>query len=185
MKRKLLLISTAVMIAALTACGNVASPNAKSSSGQADHSGMNHSSSGEVPAGLKAAQNPKFKVGSQAILQTDHMPGMKGATATIVGAYDTTVIAVSYTPKTGGAPVRNHKWVIQQELKNPVVEPLKPGAKVTLEADHMPGMKDATAVVDSAEQTTVYMVDYTPTTGGQSVKNHKWVTGSELTAAPK
>lgn len=46
----------------------------------------------------------------------------------------------------------------------------------------MPGMKGATATIDSAEQTTVYMVDYTPTTGGEPVKNQKWVTGSELKA---
>jgi len=44
----------------------------------------------------------------------------------------------------------------------------------------MKGMKGAIAVIDSAEQTTVYMVDYTPTTGGEKVTNHKWVTESEL-----
>jgi len=27
---------------------------------------------------------------------------------------------------------------------------------------------------------TVYMVDYTSTTDGEEVKNHKWVTESEL-----
>jgi hypothetical protein len=36
--------------------------------------------------------------------------------------------------------------------------------------------------IDSAEHTTVYMVDYMPTTGGEMVKNHKWVTESELSA---
>lgn len=194
MKRKLVLIIAAVMIAVLTACGNnTASPApanntttpapANSGNAQTDHSGMNHSGSGEVPAGLKEAQNPKFKVGSQAIMQSDHMPGMKGATATIVGAYDTTAYAVSYTPTTGGDPVKNHKWVIHEELKNPGAEALKPGTQVTLEADHMPGMKGATGTIDSAEQTTVYMVDYTPTTGGEPVKNHKWVTDTELSPA--
>ncbi len=194
MNRKLVLIIAAVMIAVLTACGNnTTSPApanntttpapANSDNAQTDHSGMNHSGSGEVPAGLKEAQNPKFKVGSQAIMQTDHMPGMKGATATIVGAYDTTAYAVSYTPTTGGDPVKNHKWVIHEELKNPGAEALKPGAQVTLEADHMPGMKGATGTIDSAEQTTVYMVDYTPTTGGEPVKNHKWVTDTELSPA--
>ncbi|MBB6023576.1 hypothetical protein HNR77_004677 [Paenibacillus sp. JGP012] len=42
---------------------------------------------------------------------------MKGATANIVGAYDTNVYSVSYTPTTGGEPVKNHKWVIGSELK--------------------------------------------------------------------
>jgi len=146
-----------------------------------DHSAMNHTSSGEVPEGLKEAENPKFPVGSHPIIQADHMPGMKGAEATIVGAYDTTVYTVTYTPTTGGEPVTNHKWVIHEELEGVGKEPLEPGAKVTLNADHMPGMKGAAATIDSAEHTTVYMVDYTSTTGEQ-VKNHKWVTESELTA---
>ncbi len=46
----------------------------------------------------------------------------------------------------------------------------------------MKGMDGAKAIIDSAEPTTVYMVDYTPTTGGEPVKNHKWVTESELSA---
>ncbi|MEH7471494.1 YdhK family protein, partial [Priestia megaterium] len=41
-------------------------------------------------------------------------------------------------------------------------------------------MKGAKATIDSAEKTTVYRVDYKPTTGGEKVKNHKWVTESEL-----
>lgn len=51
---------------------------------------------------------------------------------------------------------------------------------MTLEADHMEGMKGATAEIVSSEQTTVYMIDYKPTTGGEEVKNHKWVTENEL-----
>ena len=56
------------------------------------------------------------------------------------------------------------------------------GTKVTIEADHMAGMEGATAEIDSVEVTTVYMVDYTPISGGEPVKKHKWVTESELTA---
>lgn len=111
------------------------------------------------------------------------MKGMKGAKATIVGAYDTTAYAVSYTPTTGGPKVTNHKWVIHEEIENAGAEPFKPGDEVVLEADHMPGMKGAKATIDSAEKTTVYMVNYEPTTGGDPVKNHMWVTGSELSAA--
>ncbi len=145
-----------------------------------DHGNMDHSSSEEVPEGLKEAKNPTYEVGSQAILETDHMEGMKGAKATIVGAYDTTAYVISYTPTTGGERVENHKWVIQEEIKDAGDEPLEPGAEVTVDATHMEGMDGAKAEIDSAEETTVYVVDYTSTTGGEEVKNHKWVTESEL-----
>lgn len=144
-----------------------------------DHSSMNHSGSGEVPEGLQEANNPKFPIGSTAIIQAAHMEGMNGAEATIVGAYDTTVYTVSYTPTNGGEPVTNHKWVIHEELEGAGEEPLESGAEVTINADHMEGMNGATATIDSAEETTVYMVDYTSTTG-EKVTNHKWITESEL-----
>ncbi|ANF97659.1 YdhK family protein [Paenibacillus bovis] len=143
---------------------------------------MHHSGSAELPAGLQTAQNPEFPVGTTVIMNMDHMPGMKGAQATIAGAYDTTVYSVSYTPVTGGEPVKNHKWVIHEELQDAGQSPLKPGSKAILNADHMPGMKGAQATIDLAQQTTVYMVDYTPTNGGEPVRNHKWVTGEELSA---
>ena len=41
-------------------------------------------------------------------------------------------------------------------------------------------MQDATATIESAEDTTVYMVDFEPTTGEEMVRNHKWVTEAEL-----
>ena len=157
---------------------NAAEENMSEDSG---HMNMDHSGSGEVPADLKEAENPTYEVGSQAIIETDHMEGMKGAEATIVGAYDTTAYALTYTPTTGGEPVENHKWVIHEELENPGDESLKPGDEATLAADHMEGMDGATATIDSAEDTTVYMVDFTPTTGGEPVTNHKWVTEEELT----
>ncbi|HLR41675.1 MAG TPA: YdhK family protein [Pseudogracilibacillus sp.] len=141
---------------------------------------MNHSSSGEVPKGLKPTENSTYEVGSKAIIESDHMKGMKGAEATIVGAYSTNAYAVSYTPTTGGEKVSNHKWVIQEEIKNAGSELLKPGTKVILEANHMKGMKGANATIDFGERTTVYMIDYTPTNGGERVTNHKWVTDAEL-----
>ncbi len=148
-----------------------------------DHSNMDKSGSDEVPEGLKEAENPTFEVGSKAIIELDHMKGMKGAEATIVGAYETTAYTITYTPKDGGEKVENHKWVIQEEIKDAGDETLKPGTEVTVEAAHMEGMDGTTAEIDSAEATTVYMVDYTPTTGGEEVKNHKWVTESELSPA--
>lgn len=144
------------------------------------HSGMHHSSSGQVPNGLSEAENPKYEVGSQAILSAGHMPGMEGAEATIVGAYETTVYAVSYTPESGGDPVKNHKWVIHEELENAGEQPLQEGDVAVLDADHMEGMENATATIDSAEETTVYMVDFTSTDTQEEVVNHKWVTESEL-----
>ncbi|MCM3389319.1 YdhK family protein [Lysinibacillus fusiformis] len=147
-----------------------------------DHSTMNHSSDGEIPEGLEEAANPTYPVGSTAIINADHMEGMDGAEATIVGAFDTTVYTVSYTPTNGGEPVTNHKWVIHEELEGVEEQPLEPGEEATINADHMEGMEGATATIDSADETTVYMVDYTSTTG-EEVTNHKWVTESELSPA--
>ena len=80
-----------------------------------DNMEMNHSSSREIPEGLKVAKNPAFPVGSKAIINADHMPNMRGAEATIVGAYDTTVYMVDYISTTG-EKVKNHKWLVESEL---------------------------------------------------------------------
>lgn len=148
--------------------------------GDEDGHMMDHSSSGEVPDGLQEAQNPTYPTGSQAVITTDHMSGMKDAEATIAGAYDTTVYAVSYTPEGGGEPVEDHKWVIHEELENAGGEPFQEGDEVVLDAEHMQGMDGVTATIDSAQQTTVYMVDFTATDSGEQVTNHKWVTEDEL-----
>jgi hypothetical protein len=150
-----------------------------------DHSNMQHSSSSEVPEGLKIAEHPKYEVGSKAIIKDGHMAGMKGAEATIVGAYDTNAYAISYTSTTTGEKVTNHKWVIQEEIEDARVEPLKPGTEVTVNAEHMEGMEGAKAVIDSVEKTTVYMIDFKLTTNGEKVTNHKWVTESELAPVKK
>ncbi|MEH7547878.1 YdhK family protein [Neobacillus vireti] len=194
-KKWLIGVFSLVLMLMLAACSNYSNDNSTDKSSKTDHENMkmddnknmdtgdrDHSGSGEVPEGLKAAENPTYKVGSQAIIKADHMEGMNGAEATIVGAYNTIAYAVTYTPTTGGEPVKNHKWVIQEEIKDAGDHPLEPGTKVTLEADHMKGMKGATGTIDSAEKTTVYMVDYNPTTGGEKVTNHQWVTESELSA---
>ena len=196
--RKPLVLLFAALFLVLSACANANDENMENTEStententndmegmeeDMDHSNMDMSSSGEVPEGLKVAENPTYEVGSQAIIESDHMAGMKGAQATIVGAYDTTVYTISYIPTTGGERVENHKWVIHEELQNAGEAPLEPGTEVIVNADHMEGMDGATAEIDSAEKTTVYMVDFTPTTGGEEVKNHKWVTESELSPA--
>lgn len=139
-----------------------------------------HSSSGEVPDDLMEAEDPTFPVGSEVMMNADHMPGMDGVEATVSGAYTTTAYSVSYTPADGGEPVEDHKWVVHEELEDPGEAPLEPGAEVTLNADHMSGMDGVTATIDSAEQTTVYMVDFVPKDSDEEVKNHKWVTEEEL-----
>ena len=146
-----------------------------------NHAGMNHSSSGKVPEGLKIAENPAFKVGSRAILRDGHMEGMIGAEATIVGAYDTTAYSISFTPATdGGKRVENHKWIIHEEIKDSGEKTLQPGDEAVTTATHMEGMKGSTVVIDSAKPGTVYMINYKPTDGGETVTNHKWVTEDEL-----
>ncbi|MCA0171905.1 YdhK family protein [Bacillus sp. RAR_GA_16] len=156
-------------------------PKSNSSENSESHmEEMEHSGSPEVPEGLKRAEDPTYPEGSKAMIETDHMPGMKGAEATIAGAFESTSYVVSYKPTNGGDPVENHKWVIHEELNQPDSPPLKPGTEVTLEASHMKGMKGAKATIDSANKTTVYMIDYKPTTGGEEVTNHKWVTEEEL-----
>lgn len=181
MKKQLLFLSIASIIG-LSGCGDNKSHDNHTNNDheEMNHSNMNHSSSGEIPEGLKEAKKPTYGIGSKAIMHTAHMDGMSGAEALIVGAFDTTVYAISYTPINGGERVTNHKWVIHEEIKNAGVQPFEIGEEVTLLADHMNGMVGATATIESAEQTTVYMVDYMPTTGGEKVTNHKWVTENEL-----
>lgn len=192
--KKQLAILSVFSIIVLSGCGNNAAPPSnqpnqnQDSADQGmnhanmDHGNMDHSTSGEIPPGLKTSGNPTYKVGSQAIIKSDHMEGMNGATATVVGAYDTTAYSISYTPTTGGPKVTNHKWIIHEEIKDAGPKPFKPGDEVVVQADHMQGMNNVRAAIDSAQPTTVYMVDYMPTTGGEMVKNHKWVTESELSA---
>jgi len=190
MKKQLFFLCI-IFIMMLTGCANTATTSSNLNNSnhanqpKMEHDSMNsdsHSGSGEIPPNLEKAKNPTFKVGSEAIVNAEHMEGMKGAVATIKGAYDTIAYVISYTPTTGGPMMKNHKWVIQEELKNAGSQMLKPGTKVTIEADHMKGMKGAAGVIESGVKTTVYMVDYTPTNGGKRVINHKWVVESELKA---
>ncbi len=183
MKKQVIAVSAALTLV-MAGCASEKNDQEKANveeTGSSNHmEGMNHSSDGTVPAGLQEAKNPAFPVGSEVNVETDHMEGMKDAAATVVGAYDTTAYVITYTPTTGGDEVNDHKWVIQEELDNPPANPVEDGATVTVLADHMEGMKGAEAVIESSEDTTVYMIDYKPTDGGKEVKNHKWVTEDEL-----
>src|SRR5699024_486538 len=132
------------------------------------------------PDDLAKAEDPKYPVDSEAEITADHMEGMKGAIGTIEGAYDTTAYVVTYEPTDGGEKVENHKWVVHEEIESEEGQPYEQGDEVVLEADDREGMEGGTAKIDSAEDTTVYMVSYEDTDTGEEVKNHKWVTEDEL-----
>lgn len=131
---------------------------------------------GDVLAKMKVAPAPAFPVGSEVVVKADHKEGMQGVTAKVVGAYETTAYAVSYTPTTGGPEVKGHKWVVFEELM-----PHADAPTAELNADHMPGMKGADATIDSETTEIVYMVDIID--GPHQQKDHKWFVESEL--APK
>ena len=143
------------------------------------HGGHDHpADGGPAPTGIAEAADPTYPVGTEVTLTADHMPGMDGATATISGAFDTTAYAVSYTPTDGGAPVTNHKWVVQEELDGVGSEKLGAGDTATITAEHMSGMQGAEATIDSATDETVYMVDID--SPEMTMKRHKWVVESEI-----
>lgn len=147
------------------------------------HDHMDHpADGGPAPAGMIPAVNPKFPVGSEVILKADHMPGMDGARATVVGAYDETyTYSIDYTPVNGGDEVKDHRWVVQQEIEDAGADRLADGSEVTVTADHMTGMEGATATIAYSTDETVYMVDLVA--DGMEMKNHKWVVESEMEPA--
>ncbi|WP_083321886.1 YdhK family protein [Corynebacterium sp. HMSC073H12] len=141
--------------------------------------GHNHpADGGPAPEGMAPADNAKFPVGSEVKVLADHMPGMKGAEGKVVGVFNTTTYSVSYTPTDGSEPVKDHRWVVHEELENPGEAPLADGSEITINAEHMAGMKGAKGTVDYSTQEPVYMVDIDE--DGMTMKNHKWVTESEL-----
>ncbi|MCA1010345.1 YdhK family protein [Halobacillus halophilus] len=182
-----LIFASVILLGACSEGNSDSTKNAESVSSESshnEHEGMDHSGSAEVPEGLREAEKPAYPPGSKAQINADHMPGMNGAEAMIIGAYQTTAYSLSYTSSTTGEKVQNHKWVIYEELKDPPKKGVKPGSEVTVNADHSDGMSGAKAQVEFSEETTVYMVDYTDTDNGEDVTNHKWVTESELSATP-
>lgn len=158
------------------AASSSASGSPSASQGGQEH--MHAMDGGPAPEGIAAAEKPTYPVGTQVTLTTDHMEGMEGAPATVVGAYKTVAYAVNYTPTDGGPEVTNHRWVVQEELQDAGSERLADGTEVTIEADHMPGMKGATGTVASSTTQTVYMVDYKA--DGMTMTNHKWVVEDEM-----
>ena len=155
--------------------------NAESGDEEMDHSMEHPMDGGPAPEGIAEASDPAYPVGTEVQLTADHMEGMDGATATISGAFDTYTYSVNYTPAGGGAPVTDHKWVVQEEIEDAGDERLADGTEVTLLAEHMEGMEGATATIASSTDETVYMVDYAM--DGMEMTNHKWVVESEIQPA--
>ncbi|MDY0395159.1 YdhK family protein [Virgibacillus halophilus] len=119
MKKQLFAIVTAAIIG-MAGCNSGPKGGQSHENGQKDDQNISHQHADDALAetqGLKEAENPTYPVGSEAIVKSGHMAGMKGAKASIVGAYDTTVYEVAYKPTTGGKTVRHHKWIVQSEIK--------------------------------------------------------------------
>lgn len=181
--RKIFLLSI-IAIVSLSGCNKDTDEAANNSSPTEQHntnnSDLDHSNIPEIPNGLKTEAKPLYDVGSAVVISADYDKEMDGAKGEVVGAYLTTAYAVSYTPTTGGDRVGNHHWVIHEEIKNAGKESFKPGDEVKLEANHLKGMEGATAIIESAQKSVVYIVNYMPTTGGTEIINHKWLLEKEL-----
>ncbi|MBG9982536.1 YdhK family protein [Aerococcaceae bacterium DSM 111020] len=153
------------------------------------HMHMEHDESGELPEGLKEAENPKYKEGESVILDTDHMPGMQDAEAKIVGAYETIAYEVTYEDSQTGELVEEHRWVVHEETKEGQKQEehqaFEVGDTITIDAEHMEGMKGQEAEITDVQETIVYMVDYVPTNeaDAEPMRNHKWVTEEEVKPA--
>ncbi|RYL91051.1 DUF1541 domain-containing protein [Sporolactobacillus sp. THM7-4] len=187
MKKLFVLLFSTAFLAGMAGCGSSqanSSPSSSSSSGESKPtmSSPMPGSASRVPLGIKVARHPRYKVGSSVTIKASHMSGMKNAKGTVAGAYTTNVYSVTYKPVNGGPWIKNHKWVVQEELVTNKKGLLKKGTRVKLNASHMPGMKGATATIETSRHGHVYMVNYKDTKTGQWVKHHKWVTEDELEA---
>lgn len=58
---------------------------------------------------------PPLSKGTEVVVNADHMPGLQGATATIVSSTDETVYMVDVTMN--GTTMTNHKWVVESEMQ--------------------------------------------------------------------
>ncbi|MBW1605080.1 DUF1541 domain-containing protein [Lactobacillus sp. Sy-1] len=141
---------------------------------------MMKTNGGKAPKGLMMAKNAKYMKGTKVKILANHMSGMKGAIATVVGAYNTDLYTIDYTPTNGGKEVKNHKYVVSKEIKASKKGQLKVGSKITVEADHMTGMKGAKGKIVSIKKGPAYMVTFKATNSSTVYKNHKWLAQSDL-----
>ena len=214
MKKQLLILTAALCVFSLTACGkkdeNISMENSENpaqytdndsadnivTNNQADgdkvvgpnmdgvesHADVSHATWGKIPEGLKEAKNPKYKIGDKVIINAAHDDDMQGSEGTIVGAYETTVYSISYVSTHDEELEENEKWFVREEIQPLGEKKLDVGSKVIIEADREEGMKGAEGVIDTVEETVVYMVDYIDKEG-EPVKNYQWLKESELSPA--
>lgn len=135
-----------------------------------------------IPDGMLPAVNPTYFKGDPVILTAEHLPGMSGAEAEIVDAFDTIAYSVSYEDADTGEAVDHHKWVVHEELgeADHQEEAFSIEDQVTLEASNLPGMQGQAARIEEVLETTVYVVDYQPTDGGEAIQNYQWITEEEM-----
>ncbi|HHM3654887.1 TPA: YdhK family protein [Staphylococcus aureus] len=107
----------------LSACSNNDEKD-KDTNDQKSESHMKHNDESKVPEDMKSTNEGEFKVGDKVTITAGHMPGMKGAEATVKGATanidnvkKTTVYVVDYKSKDNGKIIKNHKWMTGNELK--------------------------------------------------------------------
>ncbi len=151
---------------------------------KSDHGGMGDHAMTAVED-FTAATKALYPVGTEVVIDTDHMPGMQGAKGVVSGAFDTTLYAVDYTDADGAA-IKDHRWVVSEEIEGGVDRGFAAGDSVTLKsAGHMESLGGAglAAVVVRVVDGPAYMVDYDPTDGTARVENHQWVAEFELKSA--
>lgn len=145
------------------------------------HEGMDHHAVTPTDT-FTPAEDPAYPVGTEVIMIADHMPGMAGAAARVSGAFDTVLYAINYTNADTGEEVLWHRWVIHEEIQGSGDEPWKVGDQVILLPGHISGMggEGARAEIVEVVAGVAYMVDFTPTDGGEPIINHQWVSQEEL-----
>lgn len=92
----------------LSACSNNDEKD-KDTKDQKSETHMKHNDESKVPEDMKSTNEGEFKAGDKVTITAGHMPGMKGAEATVKGAYKTYAYVVSYKPTNGNKKVNNHK----------------------------------------------------------------------------
>ncbi|MDN6639834.1 MAG: YdhK family protein [Tetragenococcus sp.] len=154
--------------------------------GDMDHGDMEmeHNRNEEEPENMQDAEDPQYSVGDEVEITDAHMDIMEGVTATISGAYDTTLYQVTFTPEDSDEPLEDHKWVVDEEIESDEdTDEYETGDEVTLTADHMEGMQGQTAEITGVHEGPAYMIDFEPADGSEEFTNHKWVTEDELAPA--
>lgn len=145
------------------------------------HENMDHSITTPTEHLIPAA-NPEYPVGTEVLLAANHMPGMQGAIARVSGAFETTLYAITYTRRDTGEVVKDHKWVIHEEITGHGEDPFSVGEIITLLPGHISGMggEGVQAEITELSPGVAYMVDFSPVDGSEHITGHQWVSEEEL-----